>query len=119
MRLHKLRGFLVTSWLALTMASTAFGQQASSLPQRNRTEKSNSRCRKVWTNDDVAALRGPSDVYIQQKLAADERASGAKKAALEQANRQPTTQERPSGANFVMPKTVESRTAHHRETRTN
>jgi hypothetical protein len=106
MKLHRLLGFWVSVLLSLTIISGASGQQPSSVPHKNQAGKRDSRRKKVWTNDDVVRIRTSSDIYLGQKLVAEEKAAEANKAASKAADNHTTNQRKSGGIEIVMPKTV-------------
>jgi len=93
--------FLISA-SALCIFACAVGAQQAPPP---KTEPAKPKAKRVWTNDDVTALRQPSDVYEEEKrLKAEEAAAKAKEkpAAGETATQKPMSREE-----RILPKTLE------------
>ncbi len=104
MKLSRLVGMSLGLLLGLTFVPAVVPQQA---PPPHQAKKPKSGSGKVWTNEDLAGVRKPSDVYLDQKLAAEEAAKAAKETPQETAADAAPSQEGTVASKPSPPKTLE------------
>jgi hypothetical protein len=88
----KHRIFLTLGCAALLLATTGTSSLAQDSPQASGKDSSSApKKHRVWTDDEVSALRTPADNYVEQKQAAEAAtaAAAAAAAAAEQAKSKP------------------------------
>lgn len=83
MKLRRLVRLSLGLLLGLTFVPAVAPQQASPPQQPQQANKPKPGRGKVWTNEDLAGVRKPSDLYLDQKLAAEEAAKAAKETPQE------------------------------------
>ena len=95
--------FAAATLLALTLAPAAPAQQPASAPPQTTRDKTKPPAKKVWTDDDLAAVRKPWDEYADQEARAEQAA-----AATKAPEKTPLKKEKPVVRDaYLPPKTVE------------
>lgn len=76
MQIPRRAGWLLAGMLGFSLIVGA-QQQQQPAPQPKETPKPAKKVKKVWTQDDLAGIRKPSDEYVDQKAAAEAAAKAA------------------------------------------
>jgi len=105
MKLLTPRGIYGICGLALMIAPAVLAQNPSSATQTKQTEKRTPLRKAVWTNDEVAGLRKPSDTYLEQELAAKENTAAGNTATAPAENRT-TAQAKLAAIQIATPKSI-------------
>lgn len=106
MKLLTPRGIFGICGLALMITPAVPAQNSSRAPQANQTEKRNSPRKAVWTNDEVAGLRKPSDTYLEEELAAKEKTAAENTATAKTGNSTAPAQAKPAPIQIATPKSI-------------
>lgn len=93
MRILRNAGWLMTSLLTIVLTAGAQSQQPAPKPEEK--PKPAKKAKKVWTEEDLQAIRKPSDDYLDQKQAQEASVNEAVRTGGEQKPSEQTDQEQP------------------------
>jgi len=110
MRTLKRAGWILACTLGVALSSGAQSQQPQPPPKADE-KKPPKKAKRVWTEDDVAGLRKPSDEYVDKKVA-EEAAAKAAASPAEQKPGEEATEQKPiidpvSGKPYLDPNSPE------------
>jgi hypothetical protein len=96
-----------TTLLGLTLGPLVWGQEPAPSGKTAQTESKKSRDKKVWSNEDVAVLGKPGDMYAEPKQSSEEAAKTGDEAAQKIAADAKAAPKQATAPAFVPPGTLE------------